>query len=553
MSTLAFSQSNNPVSIYEGEIIQSIKFNFSNLPKDTILSRNVRQTVENKFKIYPQTQYSSFMTSYYLSQVNQYQFVTKVDLEIEPSQQGSGLNIIINVELSPDKVAAAVKKTESFPALLVTDRLFLTSKFAASQMAYSNNNAWFAQPDIVLNGNPLVDNPVGRGYTAWLEGFASAGVYGIAKVIPKANIHIYAGANYLASFSAGPELFTNQSRFYADIEEAYAGFVGGGRTDNGHNYKYGALYGRKQFVLGDGFLLINTSMNGSNRAALQLNPRWAARNLLQFGFSYDRLTFQAFRLEPNELPILNSHTVINGLNLELGNRERMLLGASFLQVPQSNFKYYFPDGSIQTRKGLQVYNLRLFRSAAPGRGGLFFKVEGAYERNPNFDMSAFAFYGEAGWNFAHTSGNPSISYRFAMFSGDNPDSKSFNRWDALYTGGNGEQWVQGSNMYKMVQNSNELSHRVQFIISPARKLQLVTQLWLFYAPQTMNLGGNPALSIMKSKFYGSELNLTLKYFKSRNWYFHLNTAYTIPGGAIRDVVPGTLNWFCLSAFARYSF
>lgn len=108
-------------------------------------------------------------------------------------------------------------------------------------------------------------------------------------------------------------------------------------------------------------------------------------------------------------------------------------------------------------------------------------------------------------------------------------------------------------MYKMVQNSNEMSHRVQVVFNPLRKVQLVGQAWLFYAARLNNLGGNPALSQLHSKFYGSEFNLTVKYFSNRHWYFHLNTAYTIPGSAITRNVSGARNWFCLSVFVRYSF
>ncbi|MEG2665533.1 MAG: hypothetical protein RSA02_00775, partial [Bacteroidales bacterium] len=60
-------------------------------------------------------------------------------------------------------------------------------------------------------------------------------------------------------------------------------------------------------------------------------------------------------------------------------------------------------------------------------------------------------------------------------------------------------------------------------------------------------------SILSSKIYGSEYNLTIKFFLSRQWYFHLNTAYTIPGKAIKELVTNTKHWFCLSVFARYSF
>ncbi len=554
----AHAQSNNPLSIYEGERIDAVRFHFEGLPADSLLSRNMRTKAEGLFRLYPQSAYNSMFASYYVAQIELLPWVARATLDVSTSGE-SGVECSINIRVAAEpsllpKRGNIFGRPSSFPAIYNSARTFIVLKFAASEMAYSNNNAWFAQPAAVTEGNPLATHPSGEGYSAWLEGFAAAGIYGVEKIIPSINLHLYGGANYLVSFSAGDELFTNRARIYGDIEEAYIGLVGGDRTAAGHNYRYNFLYGRKQFALGDGWLIINTSMNGDNRAALQLNPRWASKHVFQTGFQWDRLFVQLFRLEANELPTLSSATIINGANLELGNKDRMLIGATFLQVLRSRFRYYLPDGTVESRKGLQVYNLRLFRNAPVG-GGFLVKSEVGYERNPNFAMSAWAGYAELGWSFKSTYGSPTVSYRFAYFSGDDPSSHSYNRWDALYTGGNGEQWVQGSNMYKMVQNSNEISHRIQAIFNPIRKMQLVGQLWFFQAPSRNNLGGNPALSQLKSHYYGTEFNLTVKYFATRNWYFHLNTAYTLPGNAIRDNLPSgaTRNWFCLSVFARYSF
>lgn len=556
LSMTLFAQNNNPVSIYEGLLIESVDFKFTNQPADTALLEAYMQVIESEFFVVPQTQFNSFQASYYISKLKLLPFIDHVTLGVDLNTQNN-LQLTVNIRFitpSEKKVDQAniVKDMRMFPVLYNSERSYLTMKAAASEMIYSNDNAWFAQPKAMTTGNPLAENPVGKGYTGWLEGFASLGVYGIVKVIPKINLHLYGGVNYLASFSAGNELFTDKARIYGAIEEAFVGFVGGGVDRYSRSYQYNLSYGRKQFTLGDGWLIINTSMNGYDRASLQLNPRWAAKSSFQAGFTWNWVTFQAFSLKPNELDILNSHTTINGANLEFRNKKNGLLAFSFLQVPHSQFSYYMPDGTVYKRAGLQVYNLRVFKSTGSS-GGLFFKTEGGYQRNPHFDMAAWAYYGELGWNFAKTKGSPALSYRYASFGGDNPNSKSYNRWDALYTGGTGEQWVQGSNMYKIVQNSNEISHRIQAIYSPLSKVQLVGQFWIFYADQKNNLGGNPALSTLESKFYGSEYNLTLKYFHSRNWYFHLNTAYTMPGDAIKDLVQDTRNWFCLSAFARYSF
>lgn len=552
----AGAQSNNALSIYEGELINSVTFTFTNEPKDPLNALNIKQKVENTFLIYPRTHYSSFMADYYISRINSYEFVESATLDIELPGEG-GIDLRVTVILTTDetkikKESNLFKNIRSFPTVFMDNRSFFTFKLSGSEMAYSNNNAWFGQTAPLLTGNPLVDTPAGKGYTAWLEGFGMGGLYGISKIVPRLNLHLFGGASYILSFSAGRELFTDQSRFHGEVEDAFAGFIGGNRTGSGHIYSYSALYGRKQFVLGNGWLIVNTSMNGQERAALQINPRWAAKRLFQAAFRWDKLVFQAFQVRPNELPIFNSRTILNGLDLELGNRTLTQIGASVLHSPRSEVKYYTPDGKVYSRDGLWVYNLRLFGNQPGNQPGLFYKLEGGYQRNAHFKMRAYAYYTQAGWNFTRTPGTPSVSYRFAYFSGDDPKTSAYERWDALYTGGTGEQWVQGSNMYKIVQNSNEMTHLVQFVYSPVRKLQTVTQIWSFIAPEKNNLGGNPGLSTLDSRYYGTEFNLTVKYFHSRHWYFHLNTALTLPGDAIRDIVPDTKNWFCLMAFLRYT-
>lgn len=553
----ALAQSNNAQSIFEGELIQSVQFVYTHLPADTVEAVRLKQQIEQTFLVYPYTHFHEFQVNYYLSQVRNLPFVEDAQYDMIPAGDGS-FNLRITVQLTEEgtvtsRKANLFKDIKSFPVIYSAPHSLLTFNIAASEMAYSNNNAWFANPEPLLTGNPLADHPAGKGYTAWLEGFTMGGIYGITQVIPKWNLHIYGGASYILSFSAGRELFTDKSRFHGEVEDAFGGFIGGKRLSNGRDYSYSVLYGRKQFVLGNGWLIINNSMNGQERAALQINPRWAAKRLFLATARYDKLLFQAFQMRPNELPIFNSHTILNGLNLQWDNNNRIQLGASVLHSPRSDVKYYLPDGSALNRKGLWVYNLRLYGNQPAGKPGLYYKAEGGYQTNSHFKMRAYAWYTQLGWSFATTRGKPSLSYRFAYFSGDNPKTKAYERWDALYTGGNGEQWVQGSNMYKIVQNSNEMSHLLQLIYSPVPKLQTVTQLWSFIAPQTNNLGGNPGLSVMNARYYGTELNLTVKYFHSRHWYFHLNTALTFPGNAIKNTIPGdTDNWFCLMAFVRYS-
>lgn len=555
ISTLSHAQTNNPSSLYEGFIVQSVDFRFLNPPADISVVEAYRKVIANEFAIPLQSQYSAVMASFYTSKLSLLPFVSSARLSVVPTTENQ-VALTVDVQLSGKdharKSETGIRNPQLLPVLYNSKRAYLTAKVAASEMIYSNHNTWFAQPTPMTTGNPLADHPSGKGWSAWIEGFGSVGLYGVFNLIPSINLHIYGGTNYLISFSAGNELFTQKARIYGNVEDAFVGIVGGKQTARGDKYRYNFTYGRKSFTLGDGWLIINTAMNGYNRGALQLNPRWASRQLITGSLSWNRFMLQGFSVKPNELDILNSRTTINGVNLEMNNGKYGLLALTYLTVPRSGFRYYLPDGSVHSREGTEVYNVRLFRTTGQ-EGGLFFKGEVGYQRNRNFDMNAWAYYGELGWNFAKVQGSPTVSYRYAHFSGDDPESKSYNRWDALYTGGNGEQWVQGSIMYKLVQNSNENTHRFQAVYRPAKKLQMVGQVWLFYAPQLNNIGGNPALSTLKSKFYGTEYNLTLKYFPSSQWYFHLNAAYALAGGAITEVVPDTKNWFSAMVFARYTF
>ena len=55
-------QSNNPVSIYEGERILSVHFEYSGRPADTMRFAAIRREVEDIFQIYPFSHFSRIQT-----------------------------------------------------------------------------------------------------------------------------------------------------------------------------------------------------------------------------------------------------------------------------------------------------------------------------------------------------------------------------------------------------------------------------------------------------------------------------------------------------------
>jgi hypothetical protein len=209
---------------------------------------------------------------------------------------------------------------------------------------------------------------------------------------------------------------------------------------------------------------------------------------------------------------------------------------------------------IGTREGLNVYDLRAtYTPNLPNQPGPFFGIEGAIQNHRDFDMLATAGYAKAGYSFVDKPWSPSISYRISYFSGDDPATETYERWDPLLSGGNGEQWVQGSSMFKVVQDSNVIAHRIQGRFRPLPTVEVVPQLWAFEAPSLDNLGGNPALSFLDDHRYGYEANVTVKWFPNRNWYVHGMLAYTLPGEAVDDALDGDAkDWFAAMLFVRYS-
>ncbi|MGL4901252.1 MAG: alginate export family protein, partial [Shewanella sp.] len=206
-----------------------------------------------------------------------------------------------------------------------------------------------------------------------------------------------------------------------------------------------------------------------------------------------------------------------------------------LAVPESRFSYYTND-SVFSREGLRVADLRLAYDGQLGQSNIYAQAEIAKQTHDDFDMDARAGYLEMGYRFMDWRFSPTLSYRYSQFSGDDPATATFERWDPLFAGGGGDEWVQGLNQYKVVQTSNVIAHRFmgRLFISP--QLELTPQFWLFQADELNNLGGAQALSQFASKELGQELNVTARYVVSANLIFVFSAAYTIPGEAIREAL-----------------
>lgn len=538
--------------------VESVTVTIVNPTEDMAFNQRVEDDVRRSLALFPGSEFSDEKASFAIAKARRNQNIADVSYTLSPGIK-AGVDVAVTVTLVD---AAHPQRGEGFlitgnrsdfPLAYDNNGSVLTFKLEMLNMYYANNNAWYGDPNAMLAGNPLVQGiPAGAGYSNWVEAYLHYGVYGMTPL--NDSLYVYGGLSAITSASVGQELFTNEARSYTAVEDAYVGVVGGDTDNTGNRLVYNLTLGRKKFELANAFLISNTAQNGWNRAALQSNARWASDLLALGQIVWNSTKLEAFFVDPDELPILDTNTNIAGINLETTTPNGWMLGASWLTVPQSTQTYFAPTGVvIGTRQGMDLVDAR-FSYTPTSSTGLYASAEIARQTNRNFNMDARAGFVELGYSLADVRWSPSISYRIGYFSGDDPETPAYERWDPLLSGGNGEQWVQGINHFKVVQDANVIAHRLQARLKVAPRVELVPQLWAFYADSLNNIGGNPALTFLQDREYGYEANITAKWYASRNLYVHGDIAYTVPGDGVQAALNGQAkNWFSAMVFVRYAF
>ncbi len=418
----AVAQSPSPGAAQER--LESIEVTLDNPSPDAALNRRIIDQIRSGLSLFPGETFDRTQAEVQLARVRRTTMVSGTRIEVEPGRTG-GVAVLIRATLASSAAAAEGRgalisgRASDLPVLYDKNGTYLRMRLEGIGMYYGNHNAWYGQPGRLLAGNPLVSGrPAGRGYGGWMEGFVHAGLYGITPL--GESLSVYGGVSGIYSASAGRELFTDRTRGFLGIEDAFIGLVGGATLPSGDRLVVNASFGRQRFGIGDGFLIANTASNGGERAALQSNPRWAADRLALLQARWNNLKIEAFHLDPDELREVDSKTKIVGLNVEARLAGSLTMGATALYVPSSNYKYYTAT-EVLSREGLQVFDARLRWQPNPAGAGLFLAAEAALQRNNRIDMRAFGWTAELGYSFGDAlPWSPTVSYRYASFTGTIP-------------------------------------------------------------------------------------------------------------------------------------
>lgn len=386
---------------------------------------------------------------------------------------------------------------------------------------------------------------------SWLEGYVKPGISWTGNL--DYGLIAYGKLSGVASGTLGIDAFGAGNIGRVTLEEGYLGL----RTRDTTGSWFDVSVGPREFKAGSGMLLANGGTSGFERGALKLGPRkaWEFAALGRVGYS--GFTATAFYLDPNEVPSNNSFTKIAGGDFRYDGASNTFAGLTIGHVLDSSVPYpKAAPGGIgppiilpDARKGLNFANL--YWRTNPFRGvleNLFLSADYAYEWNPAVDLQAWAGRVQIGYVFAGVQWQPTLTYSYQTFSGDDPTTSKLERFDPLYYEGTPSSWSTGSKSSLVFINSNVNAHQISLRITPSRRdtltlrysyinaNQLASPLQFGQATRIIPSGDNPAVIAGVIDKHLSD-DIFLEYTRQLNPNTYLTAGYSVsfPGKGITSI------------------
>jgi len=251
---------------------------------------------------------------------------------------------------------------------------------------------------------------------------------------------------------------------------------------------------------------------------------------------------------------METRTRLTGGTVGYNDGEIVDASLTYLEVPRSQRAYLAPDGNVvATREGLRTISPSLWLTRLFGVEGLWFKGEFAYQTHEQIDMRAYAYALWPGYRADHLPWKPGISYRFASFSGDDPATTRYERYDPLFSGGQ-NNYVPGMLLSSVLINSNLRSQRVSLTANPNDQIGLTLEYSIHRANETNNVGAIGPMQQLTSKDLAEEVDLFCSVSVGKSLYVQGVLAAAIPGASIKEAVGGSAkNWYAAQLSLYYFF
>ena len=388
-----------------------------------------------------------------------------------------------------------------------------------------------------LYTNPKPEQPSGDLSDNWSEASVKPAVSAEYTTSSSSQIYGKFSAVGVRTFGAAPSLVGDDASSF-DIEDAYIGWRSGTSIDGGENV-LDFTVGRTQYKVGHGLLLADGSGDGGSRGGYWTGARKAFEFAAIGRFKPGNHTFEAFYLDKDDMPEADSNSKLWGANYEYAIGEDTTLGATYM-------KWSADADEAPQRDGLDVYNLRAYTAPFQGLKGLSFEAEYVIEDNDDA-LDSTAWNALAAYQFG-SSWQPKLSYRYAIFEGDDPATAENEAFDGLLTGFHDwGTWWQGEIAGEyFVSNSNLISHQIRLHVTPNDAISTGLIFYDFKLDNSESAG-------VTSDDVAQELDWYMDWSVNDNLIISFVAAIADPGDAVEQSSGRTDTFYYGMIFAAYSF
>ena len=392
--------------------------------------------------------------------------------------------------------------------------------------------------------NSLYDNPregVNEALSdQWFEGFVKPALSGAHTFASTSQLYGKVGAVGARTYGSSPPVFGFDSSSFG-VDEAHIGWRSG-RSIGSHENLLDVTVGRAEYALGHGMLLHDGAADGGSRGAYWSNARKAFAFAAIGRVRPGPHLAEVFYLDKDDLPERETGTRLWGANYEFAMGEDTTLGASYM-------RFFADPGVLPARDGLHVFNVRVYAAPLPQAPDLSIELEYASERNGEARHSN-AWNGKAAYRFSSSGWTPELSYRYAWFQGDDPDTAVDEAFDPLLAGfDDWGTWWQGEIAGEyFLANSNLVSHQVRVHVDPREWIAGGLIAYAFQADQPRAFG--PGVTSRNIAF---ELDMYVDWILNSNVTVSFVGAFADPGAAVQQATGRTKNFAYGMVYVGYSF
>lgn len=376
---------------------------------------------------------------------------------------------------------------------------------------FSVNNAGFGSGFSLFTEDVIEDTD-----PTWAEGYIKPG-FVVTHATEGAGT-LFGGLSAVASATRGDgdaAGLTPDNPEDVDLEDAYVGWRSGTVFSGLGEDAVTLSAGRQGFQVSDGFLISSGYIDQGKDGAFWLAPRraFAFAGLAQFdvgGFHGDLFHLRT----ENTIDVIDYSldTRATGGNLEYTAEGLGTIGGLYMHLGESD---------VDTRDGMDVYNLRARGTPFAAAPGLSLAAEWAHQRNSAEDIRENAWYGEVGYTMTDTAWTPGLTYRYSHFdSAYDPLFYGFNGWGTWFQGEIVGEYIPG--------NTNQNVHMLHASAQPLENLGIGVIGYRF------NLD-DPGAWNASSKHFADEINVYADWGVTENLFVSAVYGAAFPGDAAEEI------------------